>query len=248
MKQLTFKFFLPLIIFFAACNPTYRAQKAEYHNYRVGSEFGKDPETDRMMKPYRDSIWRQMEEVVGVFEKTMEKATPSSSLGNFVTDAVMIKGSEKFNVKIDAAFQNYGGIRLTQMAAGNVTRGKLFELMPFDNVIVLLRMKGDVLQQFLDVIASKGGWPSAGLTFDIKDKKAINVQIGQKPIDMNATYVVAFPDYVANGGDELAMLATLPQQTVGYLVRDAIIDYVLDFTKKGLKIHAHSDIRIKNAQ
>jgi len=44
--------------------------------------------------------------------------------------------------------------------------------MPFDNLLVLQKLKGNILQQLLDLAASKGGWPLAGITMQIKDKKS----------------------------------------------------------------------------
>ncbi|MBL0145080.1 MAG: 5'-nucleotidase C-terminal domain-containing protein [Chitinophagaceae bacterium] len=43
---------------------------------------------------------------------------------------------------------NYGGIRLPAIPAGNITRGKIFELAPFDNIIVLQKISGKTFQAF----------------------------------------------------------------------------------------------------
>ena len=173
---------------------------------------------------------------------------PEGSLGNFMVDAFFIMANQKYNTHIDAAFLNYGGIRLNQLPAGNVTRGKIFELMPFDNLLILQKLKGDVLQQLLDLIAAKGGWPLAGITMQIKDKKAINVMIGGKPIDMNATYTTANSDFMANGGDNADMLRPIPQITNGYLMRDAIFDYIKKLKRQGKNISANEENRVTNVQ
>lgn len=54
------------------------------------------------------------------------------------------------------------------MPKGDVTRGRIFEIMPFDNLLILQKLKGTVLQEFLDIIATDGGWPVAGITMQIK--------------------------------------------------------------------------------
>ena len=156
--------------------------------------------------------------------------------------------TEKYNTNVDVAFVNFGGIRLTQLPAGNVTTGKIFELMPFDNLLILQKIKGDVLQQVLDLAAAKGGWPMAGLTMQLKDKKAINVTVGGKPLDINATYTIANSDFIANGGDNADMLRNVPQITNGYLMRDAIIDYIKKLKSQGKNISAHIENRVTNAQ
>jgi 2',3'-cyclic-nucleotide 2'-phosphodiesterase (5'-nucleotidase family) len=153
-----------------------------------------------------------------------------------------------YQTTVDAAFINYGGIRLNVIKAGAITRGKIFELMPFDNIIILQKIKGSVLQQFLDHIVGRGGWPVAGTTMQIKDKKAVNVLIAGKPIDPNMTYTIANSDYVANGGDNSDMLRTIPQINNGFLLRDALIEYVKALTQKGESITATIQNRVTNAQ
>jgi len=189
-----------------------------------------------------------MNDVVGFAEKTLEKKQPEGTLGNFMVDAFFEMAKEKYDVPVDAAFLNHGGIRLTQLPAGIVTRGKIFELMPFDNLLILQKLKGDVLQQLLDLIASKGGWPVAGITMQIKDKKAVNVMIGGRPLDLDATYTTANSDFMANGGDNADMLRPIPQITNGYLMRDAIFDYIIMLKSQGKNISANEEKRITHAQ
>ena len=189
-----------------------------------------------------------MNDVLGVAEKSMEKKSPESSLGNFMVDAYYTMAREKFNMPVDVAFMNYGGIRLTQLPAGNVTRGKIFELMPFDNLVIVQKMKGDVFQQLLDLIAARGGWPVAGMTMQIKDKKAVNVLIGGKPLDPSATYTTVNSDYIANGGDDANMLKTIPQINIGYLMRDAIFDYIAKLKSSGKNITANEENRVTNVE
>ena len=97
---------------------------------------------------------------------------------------------------------NHGGIRLNQLPEGNITTGRIYELMPFDNILIIQKVKGNVLQEFLDLIASHGGWPVAGLTMQIRNKKAIEVLVGGKTIDPEQVYTIVNSDYVANGGGD----------------------------------------------
>ena len=248
-KNLLAPFFLLFTswIFFS-CHTTYQSTAVNYNDYRINSAQQKDEKVLTIMKPYSDSVNKSMNDVVGVAEKTLEKKQPECTLGNFMVDAFFNMAKEKYHTQVDAAFLNYGGIRLTQLPAGNVTRGKIFELMPFDNLVVLQELKGDVLQQYLDLIASRGGCPVAGLTMQIKDKKAVNVMVGGKPLDMKATYTTANSDFVANGGDNADMLRSVPQQTNGYLMRDAIFDYILKLKSQGKNISANEENRVTNAQ
>lgn len=189
-----------------------------------------------------------MNDVVGFAEVSLDKKMPECTLGNFLVDAFFTMAEEKYNTKVDAAFLNFGGMRLTQLPAGNVTNGKIFELMPFDNLLILQKLKGDVLQKFLDLIASRGGWPVAGISMQIKNKKAVNVMIGGKPLDPDATYTTVNSDFVANGGDNADMLRSIPQITNGYLMRDAIFDYIKKLKSQGKNISAKIENRVTNAE
>lgn len=200
------------------------------------------------MKPYKDSVDKSMNDIVGYVDETLDKKRPESTLGNFMADAMLYAGKQQFKMPIDAAVVNFGGIRIPQLAKGAVTRGKIFELMPFDNIVVVQSVKGDVLQQFLDLIAAQGGWPIAGVTMQIKDGKAINVSVGGTPLDVNKTYNLVNSDYVANGGDNAAMLKPVPQKNIGYLMRDAIFDYIKALKAAGKNITAKEENRITNAQ
>lgn len=237
-----------LLLFFLSCNTSYQTQSAQYKSYRISGNENQDAKLVNIIKPYSDSVNKSMNDIVGFAEKSLEKKAPEGTLGNFMVDAFFEMAKEKYATQVDAAFLNYGGIRLTQLPAGNVTRGKIFELMPFDNLLILQKLKGDVIQQLLDLAASKGGWPVAGITMQIKDKKAVNVMIGGKPLDPNATYTTANSDFMANGGDNADMLRNIPQIINGYLMRDALFDYIIKLKAQGKNISANEENRVSNAQ
>ena len=87
-------------------------------------------------------------------------------------------------------------------------------------------MSGKNIQQLLDTTSKKGGWPISGASYVIENSKATNVFIGGAPLDEFGTYNVIISDYLANGGDNLEFLKALPRVQKGYLMRDAILEYV----------------------
>lgn len=235
-------------IFFLSCSNIFIPVQSEYENYRISQADPRDSSLSLMLKPYRDSINKTMNDVVGFAPVTLEKKSPEGSLGNFMTDAMLYGARQKFNQPVDVAFTNTGGIRIQQIAQGNVTRGKIFELMPFDNLVVLQELTGSQLQEFLDMTAARGGWPVAGLTMQIRDKKAVNVKINGEPLVPAKTYIVANSDYVANGGDDANVLRKIPQQNRGYLLRDALFDYINYLMQQGKGITAKEENRVSHAQ
>ncbi len=241
----------PVLFFFfsgLSCNTSYQSQSLQYKSYRINEGQQKDSSLLSFLQPYSSKVNRTMNDVVGVADESLDKIQPECTLGNFMADAFLSMATEKYSIKVDAALLNYGAMRLTQLPAGNVTNGKIFELLPFDNLLLLQKLKGDVLQQLLDLTAAKGGWPVAGITMQIKEKKAVNVTVGGKPLDPAATYTIANSDFIANGGDNADMLRTVPQITNGYLMRDAILDYIKKMKSQGKNITAKLGNRVTNAQ
>lgn len=244
-------YFIPallLLITGISCHTSYEGQSLKYNGYRISKTMPADSALIGFLRPYSDSVNSSMNTVLGISPVSMEKTQPEGTLGNFMADAFLAMAREKYNTQVDLAFVNFGGIRLTQLPAGNITRGKVFELMPFDNLLILQKVKGSVLQQVLDLMAARGGWPVAGIRMQISNGKAVNVRIGELPLDPDKVYTIANSDFIANGGDNADMLRPIPQITNGYLMRDAIIDYINGLSKKGQKITATIENRVTNAQ
>lgn len=231
-----------------SCTLSYQAQKVQYNDYRIATGAKQDSAMLVLLKPYSDSLSKSMNDVVAVSETDLEKKQPEGSLGNFLADAMLAMAEKSYATHVDAAFINYGGIRLPSLPSGNITRSKVFELSPFDNLLVIQKVNGKVLQEFLDHVAAKGGWPCSGINMQIKDKKAINIKIGGAPLNESATYTIANNDYVANGGDDCAMLKSIPQVSNGYIFRDAVFDYLAELKKQGKKISAKTENRVSNAE
>ncbi|MEN9570354.1 MAG: hypothetical protein RL172_1585 [Bacteroidota bacterium] len=247
MRKILLIFFLYSLLA-ASCSRSYQSQSVQYSSYRIKPAAASNNAIDQLLLPYADSVHRSMNDVVAIAAISMDKRQPESTLGNLLADAMLAMASEKYQQQVDASFVNYGGIRLPSLPAGDITRGKVFEMSPFDNIIVLLALKGEVLQTFLDHIAGRGGWPCAGVSYQINNKKAAGVTINSAALQPDKTYTIALVDYVANGGDDCAMLKSIPQQNNGYLFRDALIDYFSRQHRQGKKITATIQNRVTNAE
>ena len=177
--------------------------------------------------PYRDEMNSEMMKIIGEMPEDLIKARPNSNMGNWFADALLTEAQRSNPHSIDFAVQNYGGLRIPSLASGPLTKGKIYELMPFDNMLVVLELNAEKTRMLLDKIASLGGWPvSRNLKFRIKDGKAMDILIHNEPLDPNKSYRVAMPDYIANGGDNCDFLIDVPQDNSGIFIREVIIEHL----------------------
>jgi 2',3'-cyclic-nucleotide 2'-phosphodiesterase (5'-nucleotidase family) len=221
-----FFFLVSLVMGLAACHSFQVVTGIGFKDYAVTTALKSDSTVLSMLKSYRDSVDTNMDEVLAVSKDELLKELPNSTLGNFLADAYLWAAAKHTNRPVDVAFMNHGGVRINRIAAGKVTRRNIFEVMPFDNALVIIEIKGSLLQSYLDFLAADGGGGGvAGLSYQIQDKKAVNILVGGLPLDANKTYVMANSDYAVDGGGGFNAFKTLQQNRTNYLQRDAILDY-----------------------
>lgn len=217
--------YLIVLLWLAACHRPYYIHKESASIYSIERSSAADSSMVNMLLPYRHQMQQVMQDVIAYNDTMLIKAQPESTLGNLLADAQLYAARKK-DSSVHLSIANYGGIRLPYLAAGPVTIGKMYELMPFDNSIVIALIPGGVMKEFCNHIATSGGWPISGMRFVIKDKRATGIEINGKPLDTALTYKVAINDYMAGGGDNCSFLKPLEVRPVNIFVRDALIDYV----------------------
>ncbi|NJN77229.1 MAG: hypothetical protein HC803_01960 [Saprospiraceae bacterium] len=215
--------------------------------YQVEAEtIGEDSTVLAMILPYKTGLDKEMNIVIGNCPKEMKKDKPESLLTNWITDALQKKTQDYYQKKVDFTVSNYGGIRIPAMSAGEITRGKIFEIMPFDNMLTVVEMADTTLLKLFEHMAGDNGWPiSSNVHYEIKDQKPLNILINGKPIEKGKTYTVSVSDYLANGGDKAYFFAEGKREDLGVLIRDALIEYVREETKAGREIESKLDGRLK---
>lgn len=219
-----------LIISLSSCaKKVWQVTDADTKYYRFDDKLDAtaDQSVDELIEPYRAELDAEMNEVIGEIAHDMSKRLPESTLGNFVAELLKDQTEMIIGDSLDFAMQNHGGLRINSLAKGPINRGKVFELMPFDNMLVVITADGKVIKKLFDVVAYKGGWPMTDdINLSIKDTIAAEVLIHGKPIDDNKMYKFAINDYIANGGDNCDFLSEGKIETLNITVRDAIIDYL----------------------
>ena len=219
---------------------------ADVSYIRLDSTQQTNAEIEAIIAPYRQKLEAEMNVVVGSISQDLSKARPNSSLGSWFCDLLEDSARETFkNSQVDFAVQNYGGLRLGSIPAGEITKGKIFELMPFDNTLVNVEMDRETTQKFLNRIAEYGGWPvSRSVSFSIQDSTAVDILINNQPLE-DRNYYIAMPDYVANGGDDCYFLENSNKEDSGLYIREVVIDHLIKLESKGIETKIDPTERIK---
>lgn len=193
---------------------------------------------------YKEQMAAEMNVVIGQTEQAISVYRPESPLSNLSADIVRAAASSYLQKDVDMAVINIGGLR-TDIPEGNITVGKIFELMPFENTLYIVWLKGDKLAELCDIFAIVGGEGVSGIKMGIKNGKAVDPTIGGKPIDREKIYIIATNDYLAGGNDKLTPLAESEKfVNTGLKIRDIFIEYINNETAKKKKINAQLDGRI----
>ncbi len=204
--------------------PTYPVVSEEIHrNVRIDSNLVADPEILAFLQPYSSRLSVSMGMVIAEAPYDITKAKPEGALGNLTADMVRNAMVSMRGHVVHMAVINNGGLRVP-IYKGPITVGRVYELMPFDNTLVLLKLNGTQVLKLADELAAFGGEPVSGIRFRIDDGKAADVLIGVKSVDPDAEYWVATHNYLADGGGDFPTLWT-PLERVDFPVnlRDVFI-------------------------
>jgi 5'-nucleotidase len=147
-------------------------------------------------------------------------------LGNLIADAQRAAGGT------DVAVMNNGGIRAT-LPAGPITFGQVYEVQPFGNMLMRLTATGTALKAYLERLV-RGAQPNAHVSgvlvrFDPSrppGDRIVSVTVGGAPLDLARTYTVTMSDFMATGGDGLALAAPRAPVETGIADIDAFITFV----------------------
>ena len=206
MRLYRFSYLLLLMLVFSACT-TYKVEKSVTANIHLDSLVTIPPsqKVEGMIKPYRDKVNTDMTEVLCLSSEAFYGGRPESPLTNYCADLTLEEANRfcavKYpKIKMDVSMINRGGLRIP-LPKGEIKTMTMFELMPFENEIVFLKLNGEVMQQFINHLAARGGEGVSGLRFGIRGDKAVQPEIGGKPLDTAQSYWLVTSDYIANGGD-----------------------------------------------
>ena len=224
---------LAIICFFFSCKQEHHLSKIEGKQIPVSDSIALDTEIDDFIKPFRDNLEKDMSKVLSYAPKTYHKkdGNLNTAIGNLMAHIVLEEGNPIFNKRtgknIDMVLLNHGGIRAA-INKGNITTETAYQVMPFENSIVVVALKGQQIDSLVYYLSkAKKAHPIEGLKLTLdKNYNIVEALINKEKIDSNKTYYVATNDYLYNGGDNMKFFKTNDTvYTLDYKIRNAMIDY-----------------------
>ncbi len=197
------------------------------------------------IKPYHDRVAVLMNRPVAQSAKAM----PNGKLGalsNWVSDVAKELGQKLTPEPVDFAIMNKGGIR-QPMPQGDVSEGLIGVMFPFDNRLVVMKIKGSDLLDAFKVMAVRGG---DAVSKELKvlyndDNEIVSAKYNGKPINKNKIYTVVTLNYLADGGDYME-----PFKKGGIIAKgtakfgEEMLEYVKGLTAAGKVIDSSGESRM----
>ena len=227
-----FVIFLTFFFVVSCSKQNYYVTKIEGKRIPITEKENQVPQIENFIKPYREHINKDLDSVLAYCPVTLDKSGKwQSTIGNLMADVSLMRGNLVFEAKekkkIDICLLNSGGIR-SILPKGNVTARNGFEIMPFENSMVVIALKGEQVNEMVDfLIADKKAHPLAGITFTIdKNNQSKNILVQGKPLEKETTYYVGTNDYLSDGGDNMNFFKKGIQKfDLDYKLRNILIDY-----------------------
>lgn len=229
------KMFLPFLLFLLilSCkDPNYQNTKIEGKTSMIDSTTVSDSTYIKVIAPYRKKMIKEINSVLTYTPKDLVRTDGNmqSTLGNLMADLSYTRANPLFNKEtgknIDFALLNYGGIR-SGIFTGAVTNRNAFQLMPFENTLVVAELSAEKVQELINYfISSNKAHPLSKQVRLTIAKNGHSFQVGGKDFDKSKTYYVLTSDYLQSGGDRMDFFKDpVKLYKLDYKVRDAIVDY-----------------------
>ena len=201
----------------------------------VGEELKEDAALAALIQPFIDKVDAVLDGVIGTATAPFlndDTRKMETALGDLVADS-MFWYVKSMNLDVDFAFQNGGGIR-TSLADGEIQKRTIYEVLPFDNTVMTVTMKGSDVLAIFDYVpetVTHGANPqvSEGVSFviDTASGKVTDLLINGSPVDPSKEYIIATNNYLAAGGDGYKMFKNkVAEYDTSLMQRDALIEYI----------------------
>lgn len=188
---------------------------------------GADTAMARLVEGFRQRSDSLASRIVATLTTPAVRSEDQYPLGNLVADA------HRNALRADFAIMNNGGIRAS-LPAGPVDYSQVFEVSPFGNEIVRIRLTGREMRAVLEQGLSLGH-PDihiSGLRVVYDSTRPAGRRIREvrlptgRRMEDRATYTLAINDFLAGGKEGFTMLPALAPEHTGIFDTDALVNYL----------------------
>jgi 5'-nucleotidase len=197
---------------------TGRVESIDWKVIAVGSETPEDPAFAPVMQKYGARL-AQLSTPVGqtsvpLDARSATNRSEETNVADFIADAFRAAAGA------DVALVNGGSIRADDvLPPGELTLRDVLSILPFGGELVKIEVTGDVLRRAVEhglSLTAPGAEPGrfpqvSGLRYSFDASRPAGARLGEitvagRPLDPRAKYTLVTTSYVAEGGDEYAML------------------------------------------
>lgn len=214
-------------------------------NISISKDLEEDQNFKNVIEPYKKEVEGKMNTKISHTAVDLTKQGDNSNLGNLLADYTF-EGADQWAKKngitsgVDGAVINIGGIRTT-IGKGDILTKHIYEVMPFENEVMIVKMKGSDLQGLFDYyLKTQKNNPVSHLTIETDNGMITNALVNGQKIDSNKMYYIATSDYLALGGDNMAFFGKGEVISTGIKLRDLFIEKF----KANPEIVAPKDVRL----
>lgn len=242
-----------------AADGTIDASTLSMEELNATEGFTPDQDIATRVSEINAQIEEDMGQVIGTSEVDLDGVRENvraseTNLGDLITDAMLWQAGQD-NEEVDAAITNGGGIRAS-IAAGDITKKSVNDVLPFGNTLYVVELTGAELLEALEASTyctpePVGAFPQvAGIEFTINtgaaydagenypgttyaEPTSINrvtiLTVGGQAFDADATYTIVTNDFLAAGGDTYyAFSAAESGYDTGISLDQVVMDYITE--------------------
>lgn len=242
-----------------AADGTIDASTISMEDLNATEGFTPDQDIATRVSEINAQIEEDMGQVIGTSEVDLDGVRENvraseTNLGDLITDAMLWQAGQD-NEEVDAAITNGGGIRAS-IAAGDITKKSVNDVLPFGNTLYVVELTGAELLEALEASTyctpePVGAFPQvAGIEFTINtgaaydagenypgttyaEPASINrvtiLTVGGQAFDADATYTIVTNDFLAAGGDTYyAFSAAESGYDTGISLDQVVMDYITE--------------------
>lgn len=244
MKNRLLRFGIVGLLMISCKTPLNVANIHTEKNIYITDQLKENEAMNAAIQPYKQELEGKMNTVISHTNVELTKAGDNSNLGNLLADYTF-EGADEWAKKnnrpaVDAAVINIGGIR-TIIPKGDIQTKQIYEVMPFENEIVIVKMSGKGMEGLFDYyLKTQKNNPVSHLIIETENGKLSQKLINGKAIDYNKTYYIATSDYLALGGDNMLFFGKGELIPTGIKMRDLFLEKF----RQNPEISAPNDVRL----